>query len=368
MKKFVRDSQKGQVLIIVAIALTALLAFVALAIDIGNMYQVRRQMQNAADAGALAGARELCEGKDEVAAKFAAEEYAITYNDAETADVKIDKGRVTVVAEKRVDMYVAPIIGISETNVTARAVAACSGADSACGLWPMAFPLTLWEDIPCGKNLFVWAGDQDNPNPRKEDQLSCDCWECDLDKGVVVTGDGRAWLDFYGVAWDAPDLFPDGTSCAKQGCGFTELRCWMLEDTSARLRLPACVPGNSGVRAAAKDAVEARVNDIVRVPLFVEDLPDPPPCPSENNCAGQYVITTIGCVRVVRWIKNSSQELPELKLKDPLPSECGNITGPKQFKLIEVTKYCDSDCSTSCGTSGGEISDPGILRAVSLIE
>lgn len=52
-------NEKGQAIIILVIAVVALLAFAALAIDAGNAYTVRREAQNAADAGALAGARQL---------------------------------------------------------------------------------------------------------------------------------------------------------------------------------------------------------------------------------------------------------------------------------------------------------------------
>lgn len=53
---------KGQTLVIVALALFALIALVALAIDGGNLMAERRRMQNAADAAALAGARDLRPG------------------------------------------------------------------------------------------------------------------------------------------------------------------------------------------------------------------------------------------------------------------------------------------------------------------
>ena len=48
------SSEDGQVLIQVALMLVVLLTFVGLAIDGGLVYAERRQMQNAADAAALA--------------------------------------------------------------------------------------------------------------------------------------------------------------------------------------------------------------------------------------------------------------------------------------------------------------------------
>ncbi|MBN1179860.1 MAG: hypothetical protein JXD18_11640 [Anaerolineae bacterium] len=54
-----RREEKGQVLVIVALAFVVLLLFAGLAIDGGAIHFSRRRMQNAADAAALAGARVL---------------------------------------------------------------------------------------------------------------------------------------------------------------------------------------------------------------------------------------------------------------------------------------------------------------------
>ena len=55
----VEREKKGQALVLVALILVALIALAGLAIDGGRLYALRRQVQNAADAAALAGAREL---------------------------------------------------------------------------------------------------------------------------------------------------------------------------------------------------------------------------------------------------------------------------------------------------------------------
>lgn len=52
-------SQKGAVLVLAAILLMALLGFAALAVDVGHITVVKNELQNAADAGALAGASHL---------------------------------------------------------------------------------------------------------------------------------------------------------------------------------------------------------------------------------------------------------------------------------------------------------------------
>lgn len=51
--------QEGAVIVLIAVLLIVFLGVAALAIDVGNLYVVRNELQNAADAGALAGARQL---------------------------------------------------------------------------------------------------------------------------------------------------------------------------------------------------------------------------------------------------------------------------------------------------------------------
>ncbi len=58
-KKNSVTNQSGAVLIVVALMLVVLLGIAALAIDIGHLMLVRNELRNAADAGALAGARML---------------------------------------------------------------------------------------------------------------------------------------------------------------------------------------------------------------------------------------------------------------------------------------------------------------------
>ncbi|APG25740.1 pilus assembly protein TadG-related protein [Syntrophotalea acetylenica] len=54
-----KKKQKGAVVVLVAILLIVFLGMAALAIDVYHLFVVRNELQNAADAAALAGAREL---------------------------------------------------------------------------------------------------------------------------------------------------------------------------------------------------------------------------------------------------------------------------------------------------------------------
>lgn len=54
MRRTLAREQRGQAFVLVAIALVAILGMAALAVDVGNLWTTRRQMQSAADAAAMA--------------------------------------------------------------------------------------------------------------------------------------------------------------------------------------------------------------------------------------------------------------------------------------------------------------------------
>lgn len=56
----VNKHREGSVALIVALTLVALVGFSALIVDVGHLYLARSELQNAADAAALAGAQSLC--------------------------------------------------------------------------------------------------------------------------------------------------------------------------------------------------------------------------------------------------------------------------------------------------------------------
>jgi Flp pilus assembly protein TadG len=59
LNQLMRRRRRGQSLVIIALSATALFGIIALGLDAGRLYFERRNVQNAADAGALAGAQDL---------------------------------------------------------------------------------------------------------------------------------------------------------------------------------------------------------------------------------------------------------------------------------------------------------------------
>jgi hypothetical protein len=353
-----RKGSSGQTMVQVAMLMVVFIAFLVLAIDMGHIYNERRRMQNAADAAALAGAWEICLG-DPALAVPTAWEYAVDRNGADVADVSVGNHKITVFARETIPLNIAQFFGIHTAEISARAVAACGVAVSACGLWPVAFPRDEWkqlaggfDEVPCKENrvFYVWTGDHENQSP--------DCvnvHDCDLDgDGIddVVDIWGRAFLDFGNEPH--PD-YPD--DCRQSGCGESELSCQISSESGGITTIPACIPGTSGVKAGTKLDVDERaaVDPTVGIPIY-EGLGCPP---DVEYCHGgqTYDVRHIRCVDVVGWVH--SLEVPRQDGANP----------PWKDKVIEVVPNCDPKaCVTSCGGTHGELPDHWEMTAVSLIE
>ncbi len=270
------SSEEGQVLIQVTLMLVVLLTFVGLAIDGGLVYAERRQMQNAADAAALAGARELCLGHSATEAGAKAREYLIfnSVSDSaiESGDISIIDNVVDVTARETTNTFLMGLIGSPTVEIVADAAAACGGATSACGLWPIAFEQVAWEtmviDGGCedDKEFLVW---NDEKLECEEGKDLCDCYECDIndtvegDDIVVMAGGNRGWLDFGNLG----DLYPGFAEGCKGG-GASLLECHIRSNSGLTVDLPMCIPGEPGVKAGVKDGIDSRAGDFVQIPLF----------------------------------------------------------------------------------------------------
>ena len=94
-----QGSERGATLVIVAASLISLIAFGGLILDGGNAYAQRRQMQNAADASALAGANALQSYRQDKSigerAIYDAALAAATANDASAASFECDLVRLS---------------------------------------------------------------------------------------------------------------------------------------------------------------------------------------------------------------------------------------------------------------------------------
>lgn len=368
MWRRVLGPEEGQSLIQFAVALVILLGFVALAVDVGNYYAERRKMQNAADAGALAGAREMCIGNGNSAAVNSARAYLSRNGVPSTSmsDITIAGNKISVTAHETANTMLAGVLDLASTSrikqfdVSASAKAVCGAANSACGLWPIAFDKSVFSKVACGQSLVIWDADNDNQQVSCEiggvPRDICSCYDCDLDDDgsndfTVMTDVARGWMDFPG---SSDPVYTD--SCNANGCGAAELKCRLEDNYGGRVKLPACIPGLRGVKAGAKAAVDARKGQLVEVPLFSAIN-----CGSDSNCSGTdartYFVDSFGCVSVTGWVQNFV-----LNPKPGMPKTYKKIT----TKTILVTKDCSQQCMTACGAASDTVAQPWELRAVSL--
>lgn len=170
--------QHGGVAILFALVLPVLLGFAALAVDLARLHLTKAELQNAADAAALAGARSLSDAGGLPYNWTAAEASALSVarrniaNTAQIQDAFIETGywnlqtpslglrdtsesgvpltgdlaavRATIAISSTdnsgpLNLFFAPILGIDESDVQATATAVLPAPEGGTGFFPFAF-------------------------------------------------------------------------------------------------------------------------------------------------------------------------------------------------------------------------------------
>lgn len=149
----------------------AVLAMLGLVLDGGLILSRRRMMQNAADAGALAGAWELAPGGTDSEVNSRIQEYAVTRNGATSFTAtyepdgtavgsgSIPPGTEGVAVEAQItnQTVIAGIIGIDQLTVGANATASYgSVAEMTQGVYPIGVE---WEDFLFGQTYDLFDSD-----------------------------------------------------------------------------------------------------------------------------------------------------------------------------------------------------------------
>lgn len=143
MKRFLKimKKEKGQMMVISALILTAFIGFAAFSVDTGRIYMTKSNLQNAADAAALAGAQELPDNPAE--AINAANQYLSNNGITdETVEVTIgaDNKSITVNVERNVPMSLAAVVGFSNCDVKADTTVNLGVAASVPWIVPFVIP------------------------------------------------------------------------------------------------------------------------------------------------------------------------------------------------------------------------------------
>ena len=122
-----RRCERGQAIVVMVLFLVSLVGLVALVLDVGSWFRSQRQLQSAADAGALAGAQALPNSPGD--ASGLAQRYATeNASDLASADYSIGSDlvpndRITVHVTRNAPGFFAKIFGIDSVHVGATATA-----------------------------------------------------------------------------------------------------------------------------------------------------------------------------------------------------------------------------------------------------
>jgi hypothetical protein len=159
--------ERGQALILVALAIVGIVGILGLVIDGGNAFNDRRRAQNAADSAALASAYERIKGGDWVSAAMAAAAENGYNNDGVTNVVALyspprdgphagDIEYVQIIIESHVTTYFARVIGTSRITNTVETVARTKSAE----IKPLlngAAVVSLAPDSNCANGKSFWV-------------------------------------------------------------------------------------------------------------------------------------------------------------------------------------------------------------------
>jgi len=129
MRRYI--SEQGQTMVMLVLGIIAFVAILALVLDGGNAYAAKRQAQNAADAGALAGATYMCKNVDEPNVIANTIDTANNYaklngaDDPSEVDASLSNHTVIVTASVTKNTFFAGVIGFDQVSPHAVAKAGC---------------------------------------------------------------------------------------------------------------------------------------------------------------------------------------------------------------------------------------------------
>ncbi|MDH7485241.1 MAG: pilus assembly protein TadG-related protein [Anaerolineae bacterium] len=221
-----QGEQRGATLVWVMLAMVALIAMAALAVDGGYAYVQRRRMQNAADAAAIAGARLRALGGTTAEVGAVVNQYA-TANGATGVSWTYPTGqKIRVTASCSFPTFFAGIIGLWQMTASATGEASIQYLSEAGNLLPM---IVEDRDFNIGQIYELWGDDREAPG-------------------------NFGWLDWNGGSPSTPELADNIRHPSNSGT-------WRIGDW---------VPGGPGVKASSqvKSALNIWIGQHVTIPFY----------------------------------------------------------------------------------------------------
>lgn len=292
---------KGQIIPLFVIFLPVVIALVALILDGGMLMVNRRQAQASADAGALAGARELCRHSTNATVISTAVNYATVKNNASTATATIVNGQVDVHADVITDSFFSRVFGQNQLDAQAEAAAGCFQPASGHTLpvaWSCKAPVGGSDSPDCQLFMLDWATEMKplidlnnggttpvtihnygtvnapwkfntnyitkyiylivdsnkipidvNPCLSGGGSINCDINGDGIDD--VITGGAKSWLDLNGG-----------------GGGAAQLKDWVNGNNVPEIAVHYWLGGQQGNDTTVYKAVEGLTNPLVLIPVF----------------------------------------------------------------------------------------------------
>ncbi len=181
--------ETGQALILFVLGLGVLLGMVAMSVDVGLILHERRQLQNAADAAALAGAIELPESQTLAGseAQTWAENNGIDLSAGDEITITVDPvtNAVEVEVTREASFIFGRALGLTTVDVHASAVAQIGAPASLSGLMPFA---VIEDAIDYGGSPSTIKYDANNPTAGNFAPLAIDGPGSSIYEDSIVSG------------------------------------------------------------------------------------------------------------------------------------------------------------------------------------
>jgi Flp pilus assembly protein TadG len=347
----IQPRERGQVLVLVVLLLVVLLVFVGLALDGGMAFLDRRRMQNASDAGALAGTRELavamCDSTDRATADQAIYQSLVDFaesngvqnpEDVVAMYMRYDGGvaaefdppvfvgnsldggigvpngaaGVSVLSTIQHGTRLVHLAGEETSAASANAVAMTGPLLAGGGLRPFGVPLQLMQTLDPGDSFHV-------DFKRNGGSIS---W---IAEDEEIEHQHRGWMNF-GYVWnvgedsDFPRAVDDSTNAST-------LEDWMEDGWNGTIYGGDFIHAKPGTNSSAVCA--APENEIFYIPIY-DAIPDcqteiydpKPACPTQG---GGYCYHIVGFAGLMITECNQGQgeitaELVETIVGEGVPS------------------------------------------------
>ena len=168
------SNQQGAVLVFFVLLLPILFVFMGLVIDVGIAYHERRTMQTAADAGAIAGAREVQkENVGQITPAVLTDAALNGYDSNNGADITVnsppqnghkagDEAFVEVIIRQAVPTYLMRLLNFDLVDVSTRAVAGVGPPDNC--IWVLDPDAEKTLNVESGASVEVGCGIQVDSN------------------------------------------------------------------------------------------------------------------------------------------------------------------------------------------------------------